>query len=63
MVKNKLQQKKNEQGVMGKVKEVEGSFQLTTEIYQRRVVKKGLLSSTHCEIYFGAAKASSHSTV
>lgn len=39
---------------MGKVKEVKGSFQLTTEIYQRQVVKKGPLSSTRCEIYSGA---------
>lgn len=41
----------------GKVKEVKGSFQLTTEIYQRQVVKKRPLSSTQCEIYFRAAKA------
>lgn len=54
MVKNKLHTKKNEQGVTAKVKEVKGSFQLTTEIYQRQVAKKGPLSSTHCEIYSGA---------
>lgn len=50
----KKKKKKNEEGVTDKVKEVKGSFQLTTEICQRQVVKKGPLSSTHSEIYFTA---------